>query len=163
MGNSPVGHLAQRKCSRGFTVVEGLLALTILSFAMLTFSFVSTTGHANLSYGRSTMLAIQVAEQILEEIQSREYSGSGADRASYCVDDYDGLSEAAGALCDFAGDPCESDYQSMSRSVSVTPDSLTLAVFGGAVIDGKTVAVTVTDSAGESWTISRFIAEPVSP
>jgi prepilin-type N-terminal cleavage/methylation domain-containing protein len=156
--NAP--HLFQRG---GFTLLECLVAISILSFVILALSIVSTSGHAHLTYGQRALFATRLAEQFLEEIESRPYQGHGSTRATFHLDDYDGLHEVAGNVRNFAGDLCDEEAQQFSREVEVTDESHSIAGFNGASIQGKTVTVTVRDSSDQSWQLSRFIPEPTTP
>lgn len=147
----------------GMTLVECMIAMALLTIAALGMTFAATTGHVHLSIADDTLRAVRLGEHLLEEIIGRPYDGSGASRATYCVDDYDGFTEPAGTLQDFASTPYEAVDQSFSRSVTVNPSSVTIAALGGAVIPGKVVSVTVRDAQGSAWTLTRFIAEPPSP
>ncbi len=147
----------------GLTLIESVMAMAILSTVVLAMCFVSSSGHAHLAYGETSLRATRLAEELLEEIESRPYDGSGAVRAQFHVDDYHGMVETPGNVRDHAGELCDAEAQAFSRAVTVTPITRTIAQLSGAVLQGKDVAVTVTDGEGQSWTLSRFIPEPVTP
>jgi len=139
------------------------MAIIVLSIAILGIAYTTTAGHRHLQFSDERLRAIRLAEQLMEEIQSRPYSGSGADRSSFSVDGYNGFHESAGALKDFAGvlyGPADQNY---NRSVDVFVDSKTVVGWEASVIPGKTVVITIQDLNGAEWHLSRFIAEPISP
>ncbi len=145
------------------TLVECVLAMVVLSIGVLGMVYATTAGHHHLHGSDLQLRAVRLAEHLLEEIHARPYSGSGIGRASFCVDDYDGFSEDPGQVRSFTGELYGDHDQIFSRSVTVTAANETVADLDGASIPGKTVTVTVQDSRGVNWSLSRFICEPISP
>lgn len=153
----------QRLIHSGMTVVECLLALVILAIAILGLTGAANSGHQHQQHSERVLRAVRLAEHLLEEIQSRPYSGNGASRTSYHMDDFNNFEELSGDLKDFTSSLYGAADQRYSRTVSVTDSTLTLVALENAEIPGKTLMVTVQDASGAHWQLSRFIAEPVSP
>ncbi len=86
--------------------------------------------------------------------------GSEAGRTTYDnTADFNGFNEPAGTLKDAAGTAYDASHQGFSRAVSVAASSVTVTGFGSAIA-GLTVTVTVSDSAGGTWVLTRFKAQP---
>ena len=147
----------------GLTLVECLLAVLILSVAVLGMSYATTSGHEHLHHSDTRLRAIRVAEHLMEEIQSRPYDGSGGIRSEFCIDDFNGFAEDAGGLADFSNTPYDEEDQAFSRSATVVAANLVVPELENVIIPGKTVTVTVSSMAGSQWVISRFIPEPAAP
>jgi hypothetical protein len=148
-----------------------MVALTILSVALLAVSYTAVAGHQHLGYADETSRASRLAEDLVEEIVSKPYAepgGAGApgrDAGEFArpsfddVDDYDGYAEAAGELADFTGARYGAPEQAFSRSVSVTTSDQAVPALGR-TIPGKTVTVRVTHPRGVQCQVARFIPEP---
>ena len=155
---------------RGLTIVECLIAMTILSLIVLATCDALVAGHQHIHYADRVDSATRLGRDLLEEIVSRPCHDranpthfgpeAGETRSTFNdVDDYQNYSEAAGALADFAGNLYSADDQVFSRSVSVTATSQTIADFGR-TFQGLSVVVTVRSQAGQQWQFSRFVPEP---
>ena len=157
------------------TLVECLLAMAILGMAVAAFSQAFFTGQMQTHDALHRRRAVELAEALMDEILSLPYcdaqdetcgdSGPGPEagetnRASFDnVDDFHGFSESAGSLADAAGTAYDALYQDFQRSVTVTTGNVSVTGFADP-IPGDTVTVTVQDTAGASWTITRFVAQP---
>jgi len=156
--------------SRGFSLIEALLASMILAFSAVAVSHALLAGHQLTDAALHHSHAMDLAGATMEEVLRLPYNdpdGSSnmgpesgeTNRTLYDnIDDYHGFSQSAGAVTDFAGDLYEPAYQDFSRAVSVTSSSQNVAGLGGA-IDGVTIQVTITDTAGTAWTVQRFVPE----
>ena len=157
----------------GLTLVECLLALTILAGAFLAAVSTASVGHRHLREGDIEFQAVRLARDLLEEIISKSYSDpNGVDvfgpetgeltRADFDdVNDYHTFSEAAGQVRDLIGSLYPPAQQSFARSVSVSAGTTSIPALP-ATVNGVTVTITVTHSKGRSWQFSRFIAEPLN-
>ena len=148
------------------TLVEALLAMTVLSIVVLGLTYVTVAGHEHLREGEIGQRAMRLAENLMEEIVSRPYEGSGgSSRSVYHLNDYDGFEQTLGEdeITDFAGEPYGNEYQQFGRRVSVSAAQHTLPDLPDASFDGKTVTVTVEDTRGQLWSLRRFIPEPGRP
>jgi hypothetical protein len=156
--------------SRGLTVVECLLALTILSVTVLAATMTLSAGAQHDRRGDLASIAARLGRDLLEEICSREYRepisapGFGPEfgettRALFDdVDDYNGLTEARGDLENFAGVKYAQYEQRFARSVTVTAGAVHVADLSQN-INGLTVVVTLRSESGETWQFTRFIPE----
>lgn len=162
----------------GLTIIECLIAMTILSIVVLVTCHTLVAGHQHVQYGDRMAAAARLGRDMLEEVTSRGYRDAttplnfgpeiGEARAQFDdVDDYNGYAEPAGALADFAGNGYPDHDQFFSRRVAVTPATHTV-VFKEKVTNanvprdfpGVRVVVTVRAANGEEWQFSRLIPEP---
>lgn len=160
-----------KRSSRGFTLAEVLIASAILSFVTIVVVQAVTAGQASTLDALKRARADTLAEVLLEEILSKPYAdpdeagaigpeGDEASRSAFDnVDDYHGYSETAGALADAAGSTYPTSYQAFDRSVSVVAMTNNVADLGGDHT-GVQVTVTVTEPAGRTWVVERFVPEP---
>jgi Tfp pilus assembly protein PilV len=156
--------------SRGLTVVECLLALTILSVTVLAATMTLSAGAQHDRRGNRAAVAARLGRDMLEEITSRAYAEPVSapafgpefgeiSRALYDdVDDYNGLSEARGAVATVEGTLYAAHDQQFARAVTVTAGAMNVADLGRNV-NGLTVVVTLTAEGGERWQFTRFIPE----
>ena len=153
--------------TRGFTLVEALLASVILAVAVVAVAQAVAAGQAQSHEAVRTLRGQLLAEAMMEEILATSYADPDTDgetgRANFDdIDDFNGFTQAAGALTDAAGVAYPDTYQRCSIAVTVTSSSTTLTDLGGASYDGKNVVVTVTDLDGRTWTLTRFVVEPAA-
>ena len=164
-----------RRRQHGLTVVECLIAMTILSVVVLITCHTLAAGHQHVHHGDRIAVASRLGRDLLEEIAARAYrdpavptnfgpeplEGRGTLDANDFddVDDYHNYTEAAGALKDFAGVAYPADHQTCARSVTVTAGSRTITDLAR-TFPGLAVVVTVRSGTGEQWQFSRFIPEP---
>ena len=159
--------------SAGLSLVEAMMALAVLSVAVLAVNYAVVAGQVHARTGDESMRAMDLAQDLMEEILALPYQDpdgssvlgpevSETNRSSFDNnDDFHGYAEAAGTLADFAGNLYGAEVQSFTRSVSITSASESVSAFGIS-ITGLSVTVTVTDSDGRTSTITRFVPE-VSP
>lgn len=156
---------------RGLTIIECLIAMTILSIVVLVTCHTLAAGHEHIHYGDRIATAARLGRDMLEEITSRDYRdaatptnfskepGETARNHFDDADDYPGYTEPAGALIDFAGNAYPVLDQSFSRSVTVTETTQTIADLARD-FPGLSVTVTMQAGNGEHWEFKRFIPEP---
>ena len=156
---------------RGLTVVECLIAMTILSATVLATCYALTAGQQHVHQGDRISTAVRLGRDLLEEVSGRAYRDPGAaplfgpeagetSRAAFDdIDDYSGYAEAAGSVCDAAGTAYPASDQSFSRSVTVRVRTEAVADLGRS-FTGLQVDVKVTAADEQSWKFSRFIPEP---
>ena len=162
----------------GLTIVECLIAMTILSVVVLVTCHTLAAGQRHVHHGDRIALAARLGRDLLEEIAARAYrdpqtpanfgAEAGEARDTFDdADDYHNFAEAAGAVKDFSNTNYASDLQAYSRQVSVTAATQTVMfkdpVTGLDVprnFPGLRVVVTVRAASGEQWQFSRFIPEP---
>ena len=153
----------------GLTIVECLIAMTILSVVVLVTCHTLAAGHQHVHHGDRIALATRLGRDLLEEITARAYRDptiltnfgpeTGEARATFDdVDDYHTYAEAAGALTDFAANAYPADHQTFSRQVTVTATTQTVSALARD-FPGLSVVVTVRARSGQAWQFSRFIPE----
>lgn len=165
--------IAHAGTGRGFTLPEALIATVVLSVAVLAVTEAVVSGQMQAYDAVHAQRALRVGEQLIERVLSMPYDDPGGaltigpDAGETNVnlfdniDDFHGYSEAAGNLIDAAGAALPSEFAGFSRSVTITSGSVTVPGFSAAV-DGLTITVTVTDAKGRTWTLTRFVAEPIA-
>lgn len=153
----------QARCLPGLTLIECLFAMAVLAVAVLGLCHVVVAGHAHLKQGDDAARAVRLAEHLMEEIASRPYEAVGGARSHWGVADYDGFSEAAGALRDFTGRLYEGQDQRFARQASVSPCNTLMPALDNTILQGLQVEVVVSLGSGMSWRMTRFIPGPVSP
>ena len=163
--------MRDRPLSRGFTLVEALLASVILAMAVVALAASLGAGHM-ASYEadegrRATGLAEELAEYVLAlpyyDPQGHTTPGPEADEGSVAAydnaDDFDGYVDPEGPLRGLKGDPYPTEYQVFRRSVSAQYGVVAVGGLGG--VQGLRVVVEVRDARGRTWQVTRFIAEPI--
>jgi MSHA pilin protein MshD len=153
------------------TLVECLVATTILSATLLAVSYTVVAGNQNAIAADRASRAARVARDILEEVSSKAYQDPDQTpvfgpepgeiaRAQYDdVDDYNGYAVTAGQLVDATGSLYLAEDQVFSVSVAVTAGQQNIAELGG-TIDGLLVTVAVRHTSGEQWSFTRYIPKP---
>lgn len=115
------------KMSCGFTLLEALLAAVVLAMVVGAIVMPFTVGAQNTAADSRQTLAVNLAQDMIEEILTKSFHDPDgtevgeAGRGNWDdMDDYDGYSEAAGAIASFDGvvvsDPAA---VGLTRSVSV--------------------------------------------
>ena len=160
-----------RRAAQGLTLPEALLATAVLAFAVIAVTQAIVAAQTQAEDALVQQRAMSLAEAMLEEILSLPYADpedidvAGPDTGETTrqlfdnMDDYHGYSEAVGALTDITATAYPDTYQRFARSVTASFGSVNVAALGGNT-DGLTVTVTITDTPGRTWTLSRFVPEP---
>lgn len=156
------GTLPHRQ-QRGLTLIECVIAMFVLLTATVGILTTTVAGHGHLAHADQRLLAIRLAEQLIEEIVARPYTGGGASRADWSVDGYDGFFEAPGNLEDATGAACGAEEQVFSRLVTISAGTRTVAGLSVAATSGVTIDVTVTAPDAKAWSLQRFVPEPYWP
>jgi prepilin-type N-terminal cleavage/methylation domain-containing protein len=164
--------MARRRISRAaLTLVECMVALTVLSVALMAVSYMAVAGNQHLGYADEASRASRLAKDLVEEIVSKAYlepGGAGVfgpengetTRPRFDdVDDYHGYTEPAGRLADPTGAPYGESEQAFTRNVTVTATDQAVPDLGRS-IPGVTVTVSVRNSRGVQWQVVRFIPAP---
>lgn len=156
---------------RGLTLVECLIASAILALAVVAVSQAIVAGQMQTVDALHRARALELAEALMDEVLRLPYAdpdGTGGEvgRANFDnLEDFDGFSEAPGAVNDAGGTAYDAPFQTFSRSVSVVPanggSGISVTGFGNP-LPGLLVTVTVHDAAGVTWTVTRFRAQPPS-
>lgn len=142
--------------------------MVILAFAVVAVTQAVVAGQMQTVDALHRARAMELGESLMEEVLRLPYDdpdgGSEAARADFDnLADFNGFTEAAGVLSDAAGTAYPSAFQGFSRSVSVVAANggagITVTGFGSATV-GLTITVTVQDSAGATWILTSFRAQP---
>jgi MSHA pilin protein MshD len=160
-------------CDRGFTLMEVMFAMMVLAFSVAALTQAVVSGQSHTYEAMHSSRAITLAEAMIDEVLSKPYDDPegeltvGPDTGETSrdlfdnADDYDGLTEAVGAVQDQSLTAYPALYQKFGRSVTAGYTTENLVDLGGDH-NGLAVTVTVTDQTGRAWTLSRFIQEPAS-
>lgn len=154
---------------------EVLLASAILAFAVAGLSQVLVAGQMHVYGALHEARAVSLLEATMAEVTRLPYadpedganyqpgpeSGEAARSGYDNIDDYDGWSQAAGALTDYGNTPYPAAYSRFSRSVAVASVTNAVTVYSRKY-DGVNITVTVTDDTGRTWTLERLVPEPQS-
>ena len=150
-----------------------MFAVIVLGFSVTALTQAVVSGQSHTYEAMHASRAITLAEAMIDEILSKPYNDPegettvGPDTGETTrelfdnADDYDGYTEAAGAVADQSLALYPELYQRFTRSVSAAYTTVSLPDIGGDHA-GLSVTVTVTDTRGLSWSITRFIQEPAS-
>ncbi len=163
----------RRRVSAGFTLMEVMFAVLVLAFSVAALTQAVVSGQSHTYEAMHASRAITLAEAMIDEILGKPYDDPegaitvGPDTGEATrdrfdnADDYDGYTEAVGAVADQSLALYPELYQRFGRSVTATYVTENLPDLGGDH-DGLRVTVTVTDTRGLSWSVTRFIQEPAS-
>lgn len=166
-------HALRWRASAGLTLMEVMFAVVVLAFSVAALTQAVVSGQSHTYEALHASRAITLAEAMIDEVLSKPYvdpdndttpgpDAGETDRSLFdCADDYDGYTEAVGAVLDQTLTPYPEMYQKFGRSVTATYTTESLPDLGGDH-DGLTVTVTVTDNFGRTWSVTRFIQEPAS-
>ena len=161
----------RRGGARGLTLAECLIALTILSFAVLAVSYAATTGQQQADYADDAARSVRLARDLVEEILSMAYSdpagstvfgpepGETSRTQFDDADDYHNFAEVAGQLNDFTGAPYTNSHPLCTRSVTITPTGQPINDLG-VTLTGLTVTIRVHTAGRLTCEIHRFIPAP---
>lgn len=156
---------------RGLTLTECMLALVILPLAVTAIAYAITAGQTQSAEALRQERAAMLAEALMEEILAKPYddpggvnnlgpeSGETTRTLFDNMDDYNGYTEAPGALKDATGALYPSDFQRFGRSVTCSYTSITLSGLGSTT-NGLSITVKVTDRGTDVITLTRFVARP---
>ena len=159
---------------QAFTMVEVLVAILILSVAVIAIMQTITSGHMHALETMDQLKAVFLAESLTEEVLAYPYldpdgdsvlgpDNGENDRGQYdAIDDFDGYVQAVGDLRDVQGNLLDESYQNFSRSVWVYYDTPRVNTVGGSFdAAGVVFEVVVTDNHDRSLTLTRFVEEPI--
>ncbi|MCH2145687.1 MAG: prepilin-type N-terminal cleavage/methylation domain-containing protein [Phycisphaerales bacterium] len=136
--------------ARGFSLVEALIALAILTMVFTAIASAIGAGTASAGEARTRVVATLAADELLAEILATDWDRLG---------DWDGHSEASGDAVapDGRSEPAR---RGMARHVLVH-DETRLLEPSGIEVPGRTVVVEVRDRDGRVLSrLERFMADP---
>lgn len=161
-----------RNCRGGFTLIEVLAASVVLAMSVLAVTQAILAGQSQTYDSLKQSRALELAECVLEEAIALGYPDTDVDATIGPEDgelspadfdnaaDYHGYSQSAGELSDPSGALLPTSYQGFDYAIEVTQTTVDVAMLGGQR-SGLTVQVIVTEPGGRTWTIDRFMPEPV--
>ncbi len=143
------------------------MAVMILSMAVAGITQAVLSGQQQMNDALHSRCGMTLAESMMERIVALDYNDPngvvtpGPESAGVYdnIDDYHGFTETTGNCKDAAGAAYSSDFATFRRSVTCVYGSQTVTGFAAA-IPGITVTVTVTDTKGRTWILTRFVAAP---
>ncbi len=150
-----------------------MIAAAVLVLVVTALVQAVTAGHGQTADALVQEQAVSLAEALLEEATTRPYADPDDDttpgpdtgettRADFdALDDWHGFSEPPGGVADLSGALYPDALQAYARAMTAAYGSVSVSALGG-TIPGITLTVTVTDSAGRTFTIERFVPEPAS-
>jgi prepilin-type N-terminal cleavage/methylation domain-containing protein len=156
---------------RAFTLMEVLIASTVLSLCVLAITQLVSSGQMQTYDALHRDRAIALAEALLEEMIALPYADpEGAEalgpdagetgRSTFDnIDDFHGYAETLGHAVDVAGQAYATPFHRFSRSVSCQGTTVSL---GGLDVEGLSASVTVQDESGRQWSVTRFFPRPTS-
>lgn len=158
------------RCRRpAITLIECIMALTILPLAVTGVAYAVMAGHQSAAEALRNERAATLGEALLEEILSKPYAdpqgatSAGPDagensRSAYDnMDDYHGFSDTAGNVQNASGVKYATEFQTLRRTVSCSYSTQTLF---GKTFNVLQIVVTVTDRRGTALTLRRTVSEP---
>ncbi len=117
----------------GFTLLEALLATVVLVMVVGAVVMPFTAGAANTAQNARSTLAVNLAQNLMEEILAKSFSDPDESEAGETgrdnwddMDDYDGYSEAEGEIAGFDG-VVVNDPSAVALTREVTVESVYIA------------------------------------
>lgn len=146
-------HVRQPSPRKGLALLEVMIAVGLLSFAVASISTAIVAGQHQSLEARKAIIASVAAESLLSQLSQEPWE---------TIDSWHGYTEEIGTIVDPTGIPLGGDWDAIGRRVSIAEtdmyvDSLQIYVIG------RTVTVTVfTKDTNELTSVNRFIPEPQS-
>ncbi|MEQ9452959.1 MAG: prepilin-type N-terminal cleavage/methylation domain-containing protein [Phycisphaeraceae bacterium] len=160
--------MRERVGRSGFTLLEVMIASTVLALITLALTQAMAAGHMHTLAALERARAMTLVEAMLEEVSVLGYPADpdavvAPPATRSLITDlkaYDGLTEEPGALVDHVGVLLPDAYQGYTRTVTIL-ENTTLAVADlGMTLSGLNVLVTVSLGDGRSWSAGRFVPDP---
>lgn len=140
-----------RRAAPAFTLLESLIAATILAAMVLATSMALSGGRRLSLEAQERMQGTLAAEALLAEILAVDYAAMTA---------YDGHDEAPGSLKTTSGDAYPAAHYRIGRRATVTPGQHEFEGLG-LIIEGLDIRVEAYDDFGNVVVaLDRFIPEP---
>ena len=139
----------RRSGQLGVSLVESMLAMVILSVALVGVLQAVYAGQAQTGESLHAMRAMHLAGSLMERVLSGSYDQALA---------YDGFTQEPGQIADASDQLLAHEYQVFSRQVQCAAHNLAVTGLGDP-IPGLVVVVTIEDQRGQHWHLHRFIAE----
>lgn len=136
----------------GFTLIEALVASTVLGVVVLAVLSSVSAAHTMSFEGQKRVLAAMAADDLLLELSTLEY----ADLLLR-----DGTEQSVGAMSTLDGEAYPDTFWAIGRSVTVVETTVQEEALGVS-IRGALVTVTAQDENAVLVTLQAFIPEPAS-
>lgn len=144
--------VAPRRCLGGFTLIEALVASTVLGVVVLAVISGVSTAHSMSFEGQKRVLAAMAADDLLLELSTLPYADLLA---------RDETEQPIGGMTTLDGEAYPDTFWAIGRSVAVVETIVTEEALGVSV-RGALVTVTAQDEHGALVTLQAFIPEPAS-
>ena len=125
-------HTKQPSAKRGFALLEVMIAVGILTFAVMAISSAIVAGQQQSLNARSTIVASVAAESLLSQLSQEPWE---------TIDSWHGYTEEVGTIVDPTGVIVGGDWNSIGRRVSIIETDMFIEPLQVFII-GRTVTVT---------------------
>ena len=142
----------RREVRRGFTLLESLIAMVILTATVLAVGSAISASSQQSIEGQKQILAAMAADDLLSELSAIPYGE---------LKTYDGLDQGIGLMQTLGLTPYPDTYWLIGRAVSVVETDIATGDLG-VVVRGMLVTVSVYDENRTLSQIQTFIPEPAS-
>ena len=138
---------------RGIALLEVMIAVGILTFAVVSISSAIVAGQQQSFEARGKIVGSVAAESLLSQITQVPWE---------TIDSWHGYVEEVGSITDATGMALEGDWSAIGRKVYVIEDEVQVSQLEVFII-GRTVTVSSFTKDGRTLsTIERFVSEPQS-
>lgn len=139
------------RARRGFTLMESLMAASILLAVVLSVTTVITAGQQHAFEAHTRIAGTLAAEELIGRLTAENYDA---------LPTWNGYNEPIGTMVDGSGAPFPASFAMIGRDVTVT--TLVLEIASPSVnVRGRNVKVRSFNSAGRILAeLNRFIPEP---
>jgi hypothetical protein len=139
--------------SRGFTLIEALMATGILLGIVVTVTSAITAGQQNAFEAQERIAGTLAAEELMGRLITVDYS---------LLPTWSGYTEAVGSMTDMHANPMPESFGMIGRDVQVTTALKTIGELGVRV-RGRTIRVRAfNNDARVLADLTRFVSEPSS-
>lgn len=135
---------------RGLTLLESLIATTILSVIVLAVAAALNASQKLAYEGRLRVLGVNAADDLMVELMTLSYEQLAG---------YNGLNQPPGEMASIDGESYPASYQGVGRTASVVPEHITEPGLG-ITVAGLTVTVRATDGQYTLAELTVFRPEP---
>ncbi|MHC5024481.1 MAG: type IV pilus modification PilV family protein [Planctomycetota bacterium] len=136
---------------RGFTLMEALMAASILLAVVLSVTTLITAGQQHAYEAHSRIAGTLAAEELLDRLSVENYAA---------LSTWNGYTEAVGTMTDADGAPMPPTFAMVGRDVTVTTVMVDISSLG-VLVRGAEVQVRTFDDGGRVLAdVVRFIPEP---
>ncbi len=138
------------RCARGFTLIESLVAITILGTIMLAVVAALSASQGVAFDGQKRILASIACDDFLSELATLSYDD---------LPPQNGLTQDIGEMATLDGFEYPTSFWAIGRSVAVEQSTMTDDE-SGAEVQGLLVSVAGFDETATLMTVQLFVADP---